>query len=255
MLRHWWALHGGRKRSLARFLPRAVWHELIAADAPEWIWRLYRSRIERPFAGPRWQRFSAINPDYASAMSLEMRARDYNFRYFDRTRYLTRADRLSMLTTSFINEAGPIYQGMRALHGVELRDPLADRRLMEFSIGIPTEQYANRGKYRLLIERMMSSLLPAEITSRKGLAGRQCADWHSRMTRGLARMKTDINALETDATTRRMIDTKRIAGLLEKWPSRTTTDSEDDGFFFLPTVIPMAMQIGRFVRLTKGAND
>jgi asparagine synthase (glutamine-hydrolysing) len=160
-----------------------------------------------------------------------------------------------MLTTSFSNEIGPIYQGMRALHGLEIRDPLADRRLIEFSLGIPTEQYANNGKHRKLIKRMMSDLLPQEITSRKPLAGRQCADWHSRMAPSISTMKQGVAALAGDRDTSAMIDTGRLGALLEKWPDKTITDNTDDGFFVFPTVIPLAMAIGRFVRLNKGAND
>jgi asparagine synthase (glutamine-hydrolysing) len=255
MLRHWWRLHGGRERSLVGFLPKAIWHELLAVDAPEWLWQLYSSRSDKPSNEPRWRRFSFIRPDYARRMSLEARARQYRFNYFDRLRYLTRADRIAMLTTSFSNEVGPIYQGLRALYGLELRDPLADRRLIEFSLGIPTEQYASNGMHRWLIKRMMSDLLPQEITARKGVVGRQCADWHSRMAPALPKMKQDVAALAGDRDTSAMIDTGRIGSLLEKWPDKTITDHADDGFFVFPTVIPLAMAIGRFVRLTKGAND
>jgi asparagine synthase (glutamine-hydrolysing) len=254
MLRHWWQVHGSRRR-LASFLPRAIWHELFAADAPEWIWRHYRSRLEKGSNGPRWQRFSFIHPENAGKMSLEARARQFGFNYFDRVRYLTRSDRLTMLTNSFSNEIGPIYQGMRALHGIEIRDPLADRRLVEFSLGIPTDQYANHGKYRWLIKRMMADLLPQEIVTRRGVAGRQCADWHSRMTPSLAKMKRDVAALAGDRDTGDMIDTGRLKSWLDKWPDKTITDDADDDFFVYPIVIPHAMAIGRFVRLTKGAND
>jgi hypothetical protein len=68
-------------------------------------------------------------------------------------------------------------------------------------------------------------------------------------------MRMEIESLEMDNTTSRMIDTKRIGRLLEEWPTKTITDRQDDCSFFLPTVIPMTTQIGRFVRLTKGVND
>jgi hypothetical protein len=68
-------------------------------------------------------------------------------------------------------------------------------------------------------------------------------------------MKQDVAALAGDRETSAMIDTGQIGSLLERWPDKTITNDSDDGFFVFPTVIPLAMAIGRFVRLTKGAND
>jgi asparagine synthase (glutamine-hydrolysing) len=47
--------------------------------------------------------------------------------------------------------------------GLEIRDPTMDRRVLEFCLAIPDNQYLRQGNDRFLVRRAMKGLLPAEV--------------------------------------------------------------------------------------------
>ena len=52
-----------------------------------------------------------------------------------------------------------------ARHGIEYRYPLLDRRVLEFALGLPPEQFQRGGHSRLLMRRALREVLPAEVCS------------------------------------------------------------------------------------------
>ena len=48
-------------------------------------------------------------------------------------------------------------------HGIEYRYPLLDRRLLEFALGLPPEQFRHGGWSRWLMRRALAPMLPAEV--------------------------------------------------------------------------------------------
>src|SRR3569623_2417110 len=58
----------------------------------------------------------------------------------------------------------------------DVRDPYADRRLVEFTLGIPETQYMRGGEDRWLARRVLADRLPVSVTGerRRGL---QCPEW------------------------------------------------------------------------------
>ena len=231
-----------------------IWRDLLHPLGPDWLFAL-RSRLLDPHVrGPRWRRFSAINPAYAERMHIAERAAHFGFNFFGKLPSDLRALRRGVLTDGAILELGDAAQGLRALHGIEMRDPMCDRRLVEWSLGVPEEQFRRNGVRRWLIKRMMKGRLPESVL-RNPSKGRQTVDWHCRMTRDLPRIKKDLDRLEADPNTARMIDIPRLRRLLDDWPERTVISRFDDRSFFLPVIVPMTLAAGHFVRWVNGAND
>ena len=50
-----------------------------------------------------------------------------------------------------------------ARHGIEYRYPLLDRRVLEFALGLPPEQFQRGGHSRLLMRRALLEVLPPEV--------------------------------------------------------------------------------------------
>ena len=63
------------------------------------------------------------------------------------------------------NDPGVHGKGMLALTKVELRDPTADRELIEFCLSLPVKQLIHNGVYRPLARRALHAKLPAELES------------------------------------------------------------------------------------------
>ena len=159
-----------------------------------------------------------------------------------------------MLTRHAASQMGDAMQGLSALYGIEMRDPFANRRLIEWCLGVPEDQFHRNGQGRWLIKRLMKGVLPDTVLFKPKNVGRQVSDWHVRLTRDLPRIRADLKSLAADPDTARMIDIPRLEALLDDWPAHTVTDGMDDRRFFLPVNLPLALQVGRFVQRVNGVN-
>jgi asparagine synthase (glutamine-hydrolysing) len=121
-----------------------------------------------------WQGHSPIRPEFAAEMQVDARAREagHDFRY--RSRYGERHNGMRM-----VDYLGDWFAAIKAMYGVEMRDPLADIDLVEYCFGIPDEQYLVEGIDRSLIRRAMWGLLPPSVLTNRQF-GLQSADWYEK---------------------------------------------------------------------------
>ena len=139
------------------------------------------------------------------------------------------------------------------MYGVEQRDPFSDRRLVEWSLGLPESQYRRFGEGRWLIKRMMKDKLPSSVLNNpKG--GEQVIDWHARMSWDLPRLREELEIIADDPDTSRFIDVGLIKKYLDDWPSETPLNPKERGYAFVPVSIGSAIAAARLVRRAKGAN-
>jgi asparagine synthase (glutamine-hydrolysing) len=62
------------------------------------------------------------------------------------------------------------YDLLASFHGLELRQPFRDRRLVEFAMALPTEQLWGGGWSRVAYRNAMRGVLPEKILQRRGKA-------------------------------------------------------------------------------------
>jgi len=105
---------------------------------------------------------SIVNPRFAERMRVVERMREsgYDLLYTDVVD--VRAQRLRVLLPG-LSPNGALWHESSAAFGLEVRDPTADVRLLEFCLGIPDDQYARGGRDRWLIRRAMEGLLPPAV--------------------------------------------------------------------------------------------
>src|SRR5437764_5320960 len=72
--------------------------------------------------------------------------------------------------------AAQLYAADRDRFGVDVRTPFTDRRLVEFCMAVPEEQYMTHGQPRLLIRRAMARRLPRDTLAGRN-RGLQAAAW------------------------------------------------------------------------------
>ena len=124
------ALHIGRPRLLDRFVR----------------WWSGRRRFLRPDFMPRM----AVLPDGRLVRNISVR----------RTQ-------LRLLRNGILSRSMERYAGSGALHGIGYRFPLLDRRLLEFALGLPPEQF-RRGRHgRWLMRYALQSVLPSAVCWRQ----------------------------------------------------------------------------------------
>jgi asparagine synthase (glutamine-hydrolysing) len=153
----------GRYRQALRSLARV----LLPAVCQRWYMRLRAGKDP-------WMKYAALNRELALRLDLTqlMRSRGHDPALIMPTD--TRAARYRILRpgSSFIGALG---QESGAGYTLELRDPTGDKRILEFCLGIPDEQYCRNGHNRWLIRRAMTGLLPSLVrwNTRRGF---QAAD-------------------------------------------------------------------------------
>ena len=101
---------------------------------------------------------------------------------------------------------------MLALHGVDLRDPTADLDVVEFCLGIPSEQYLAEGIDRSLVRRAMWGLLPGAVLVKRK-RGLQAADWLTKIKRSSDAVDQSIKRLRSSELAAEVLDLERLQTL------------------------------------------
>lgn len=123
--------------------------------------------------------------------------------------------------------------GLSALgleHGVELRAPLLDRRIVEFALQRPRHERASDGEVKHLLRRSARQLLPPGVLGpRKGPKTGVLTDYFSRSFRG------DQNGLVSDVFSRSILGQRGIvdvAAMQQAWQEYKTNGGGAGGHLF-----------------------
>ena len=196
-----WQLRQAHSASVRLMVRHAVWPSL-----PFWLRRM---------TDPHMRNFSfdytPLNPEIAQRPDLQRDAlHDLN---------RTTSDGRSMLRTML--EYGDVSETNVASQGgwqLDYRDPTFDRRVVEFCLTVPLEEFLRGGQMRSLARRAMVGRLPAGTLNRR-IRGRQSADWYLNLEAVRGRMATELERLQGSPLASRMLDLPRMRSLLENWPS------------------------------------
>ncbi|PLK22581.1 hypothetical protein C0V72_14105 [Porphyrobacter sp. TH134] len=232
------------------FSLRRMMGAAIVPNLPDWLYDRHQARKGQAMS---MLVHSAINPAYAEDLGLAERmamlGRDQRYRRPRTRRELMRI----MVHRGARDNSGAIAEAFKVMSGVQTRDPLGDRRILEFCYAIPDDQFYRDGTDRRLIKRVMAGRLPQEITSAR--RGEQSADWHSRMARDLPRISAEIERLGDDPAMARRFDLDRIRRCLAQWPAATPVSIADcPDAQFMRFGIGRAIAAARFINSVEGKN-
>lgn len=167
----------------------AVWNALLQEEPGFWLglkhriikpavwpvrsgWRRWRASGPQP-----WKSYSFIHPEFAASLKLLQRMKDadhdptFNDKGDPSARYVQ-----DFRLGRFIQDmGGALWMESGASHGLDVRDPTRDRRLVEFCWRVPDAALWAHGRKRGLIRRGMQAHLPAPVLFCKA-KGLQSAD-------------------------------------------------------------------------------
>ena len=148
LTRLWRELRERSRRPLAAFLAEAV----LPAAAPRVARAVRRLRRgTRPFR----KNVTFIHPEFARGVRLLPAE--------ERPRGGVRDVQLHVLQRGLLSDRLEAWVAAGARHGIEYRYPLLDRRVLEFALGLPADQY-RRGRWnRWLMRRALDPVLPPEV--------------------------------------------------------------------------------------------
>lgn len=162
--------------------------------------RRLRHYLERPVAP--W-----IRPEFATRHRLQ--EHDHAFLGRDIRGHAAREIDW-MFTCQFVSRAFSLLGSLALQNGVELRSPLADRRVIEFALARPWWERSSGKETKLLLRRSMEGLLPEEVlaprTHRTGITGGYSHRWMrdvfpalARDTMGAPMLLEDLGILDANA--------------------------------------------------------
>ena len=238
-------LPGGR---FGRFSP--LLRHAVLPNLPEGMRRVLRKVA---FGDRGWRGYSVVHPDYARSARVDERARERGFDPFFKRHPSGREAALLAMSGPLLRNARATRRAQEVLHGVALRDPLFERRLMEWGCGLPYDQFLREGRSHMLVRRLMQDRLPAEILD--GPKGLQAADWHLRITRRLPEIRMTLERWRDDPAVAGRLDLDRLLRALDTWPERTPLSARDHPDWLLLRHLPPALNAGRFIKWVEGGSN
>jgi asparagine synthase (glutamine-hydrolysing) len=150
-----------------------------------------------------------------------------------------------------LGDSGDVFKGMLAGWGVDWRDPLADKRLAEYCLNIPTDEYLVDGVSRALAKRAFSDRLPQAVLNERR-PGYQAADWHEALTAAREEVAAELDRLAACGPARRALDIEKMTRRVQDLPSSGWERIETRQAFRLGLL--SAISVGHFLRKASRAN-
>jgi asparagine synthase (glutamine-hydrolysing) len=236
----------GLSRQRGTSLARTAASQLYRALAPR---SLERWRAQRRDGAMPWLRYSLVSPDFLSELDYAEHARARGHDVPFDLPVSAREMRLRMIQ----GQTGRDFRG----HGKRKRkfvsrDPYCDRRMVEFCLGIPEDQYWRDGQSRWLARRALADRVPAETLNHVAV-GVQSADWYVTASARREAMAEAVDRIARSPMASRVLDVPRMRKLLDTWPS----DAEEAtrSFMLHGHALQRAIAMGGFLRWHEGRND
>lgn len=223
------------QRQQGQSMTRAVWTQIILPlRAKRSSFRFRRGRIAPPFV-------RGIAPELAARLRVYDRMRESGYDPYFGKWIDARAQRLRYLMPR-VTPFGAVWAETSAGFGVDVRDPSADVRLLEFCLSIPDSVYRDAEHDRLLVRRAMEGLLPPSVQWNRR-RGRQAADLVFRLRDDAANVGEAVRSVVGSPLAR---TTLNVGALLDAWArirAGVTAGTLDEAFQFA-----RLLHLGLFVR-------
>lgn len=159
-----------------------------------------------------YDRFSKVpvNSQLVKKWNVEKRFDEENLnqrtqRYFDL--YETHKQIVNPVAFSHI---GAMETKLSLANGIVKRDPTRDKRVIEFCLSLPTEQFVKNGQERYLIRRSMEGILPDKVRLNISTRGLQSADWIQRLIPEWEHIYDELEACLSDSDINAYIDVDKL---------------------------------------------
>ncbi len=213
---------------------------------PVWLWR----RVERRTKGRAYNAldYTAIREDYSIQHDLAALARKRDLDFAGRPWKDGFAFRLWIMIGI---ERGELAKGTLAGWNIDMRSPLADKRLVEFCLSVPTDEYLCKGVPRSLARRALADRLPPVVLN-EYKRGYQVADWHEALTAARAPVASELDRLAANASAAKILNIEMMKNLVENWPNSGWESYEIEGRY--RSALLDGIAAGHFLRKVSGAN-
>jgi asparagine synthase (glutamine-hydrolysing) len=164
------------------------------------------------------QKHSMIHPAFLSSPGIAEMVEAFN-----RTGRLAWNSR-HLRAAAFMRRDGGAGNSGGLMTGMDSRDPTADKRLAEFCLAIPDEQFLRNGQRKYLLRRAFAQRLPRIILDerRKGMTG---ADWYLRVAPYRHRFADAVERVARSPIAQTFLDISRMRRAIDRWPQDGWSES------------------------------
>jgi asparagine synthase (glutamine-hydrolysing) len=231
-LKAWKKIH---QKSFMMAIKRHVLKPLLPLSMKRWYY-LRRNSIQP------WENHSAINPNFARRLDLtkemQRQGHDSTYSIIGDTRRLR-----FMGIKPGRNMMGYRFQQTGAGFALEIRDPTMDRRVMEYCLAIPDDQYLQEGKDRFLIRRAMTGILPPDVLTNPG-RGLQAADIYRRLRLNSGQIRDELKCVQQESRlAREILDIKKLWDVLISLEHEITPRTSP----YMHTILLRGLMVGLFL--------
>jgi asparagine synthase (glutamine-hydrolysing) len=241
----WWKECTGVLQHFPRFGRRRLLARSIHPLLPKTIWQL-----RQWFRGTTrdLDSYSPLNSTYFSDSVSRRRA---SKRGWDLT-YQPWSDGRQMRVAALNRFDSAEYSVCANASNVEMRSPAMDRRLIEFCLSIPDNQFFRGGRPGWLLERMMGSTLPNQAFGlpTKGL---QFADWYEQFDLAVPAIREELEKLASNSVSRELLDVDGLIKDLDQWESTEPGSVTQERMFRLRQL--RGLTAGAFIRYAERENE
>lgn len=139
-------------------------------------------------------------------------------------------------------DPGVLRKGSLGATGIEERDPMADRRLLEFSLSLPPEHLLHDGILRPLARQALADRVPKSVIDLPA-RGYQGGDWASRLNR--ADVGAILEEVSASPGAQELLDMDRLRRVVADWPE---LDAGSMAGFTFGRDFTRALATGMFIR-------
>lgn len=173
--------------------------------------------IHKVRRGKDYKKFlSPIQPDFYAAMEIDKRFKKNNIDPL----FLDHSDsfnqRSKMLSPAAFSHLGALETKISLAFGIEKRDPTRDKRVIEFCINLPEDQWVRDGNERRFIRCAMKGYMPDEVRLNTTVRGKQAADWCQRIMTEWNKTCEEIATIGKNELERKYLDIRKIKQFLSE---------------------------------------
>jgi len=226
------------------------WRGLLASAfgpfMPGWLWERLN---ERRHGTLDVHQYTAIRADRLRELNLPQIAKDRQLDFSYRPRRDGFESRLWIMRRV---DLGNYNKGTLGGWGIDQRDPTADKRLVEFCLSVPMEQYLREGEPRSLGRRALADRLPRLVLDERR-KGYQAADWYERLSAARAQLEVEVDRLALCQPAAHTLDVARMKELVAQWPEAGWERRDVTNAYRLALL--RGVSAGYFLRKVTGSNQ
>jgi asparagine synthase (glutamine-hydrolysing) len=223
--------------------PLALGASILGPFTPPAIWTALR-RLTRRRTGV--MSFSAVNR--AQLEQVQMKSRDRGWDLAERPRRDPLENRIWALKRA---DGGNAYKGVLAEWGLSVRDPTADRRVIEYTLAVPYEEFLSGGAPRSLARRAFADRLPRGVIDAR-VRGYQSADWYEALNGARSEIEDELALIMRCDAAAEALDFDWLDDCVHTWPSEGWERDDIRSRYRLGLL--RGISAGHFIRKVRGTN-